>query len=63
MFPRPLFLESWVFAPNCYCSVAIDDDRGGVVGYGVVRTTVGEDRGWRVSPFFADSSAIARSLY
>ena len=63
VFPRPLFLETWVFAPNCHCSVAVDDDSGGVAGYGVVRTTLGEGRGWRIGPLFADSSAIARNLY
>ena len=45
-YPRPLFLEKWVFAPNCFCSVAIDRN-GDVVGYGVVRRTVGKV-GWRL---------------
>ena len=61
--PRPLFLEKWVFAPNCHCSVAINSSTGGVVGYGVVRATLGEENGWRVGPLFADSTSIARALY
>ena len=59
---RQSFLENWVFAPNCHCSVAVDSG-GKVVGYGVVRTTLGEGSGWRIGPLFADSSVIARSLY
>ena len=62
VYPRPLFLEKWVFAPNSHCSVAVNSS-GGVVGYGVVRTTLGEDNGWRVGPLFADNSTIARDLY
>ena len=60
-YPRPLFLEKWVFAPNCFCSVATDSN-GDVVGYGVVRRTVGKV-GWRIAPLYADNSDIARMLY
>ena len=28
-----------------------------------MRTTLGEENGWRVGPLFADSSIIARALY
>ena len=62
VYPRPSFLEKWVFAPNCYCSVAIDTN-GCVVGYGVVRKTQGNVSGWRIAPLFADSADIARILY
>jgi hypothetical protein len=62
IYPRRSFLEKWVFAPNCHSSVAIDGD-GKVVGYGVVRTTLRDGDGWRIGPLFADSSAIAKSLY
>ena len=60
-YPRPMFLEKWVFAPNCFCSVAIDHN-GDVVGYGVVRRTVGKV-GWRIAPLYADNSDIARMVY
>ena len=60
-YPRPLFLEKWVFAPNCFCSVATDN-KGDVVGYGVVRRTVGKV-GWRIAPLYADNSDIARMVY
>jgi hypothetical protein len=58
VYPRPLFLEKWVFAPNCFCSIAVNNS-GGVVGYGVIRTTLGEGR---IGPLFADNSSIARAL-
>lgn len=65
VFPRPSFLEKWLFASNCHSSVAINTS-GEVAGYGVVRTTLGiegEEIGWRIGPLFADNSNIARSLY
>ena len=62
VYPRPIFLEKWVFAPNCHCSVAVDSN-GSVVGYGVVRITLGNVNGWRITPLFADSSDIARTIY
>ena len=62
VFPRRAFLEKWVFAPNCYCSVAVNSSSGSVVGYGVVRTTFGTTNDWRIGPLFADNSEIARSL-
>ena len=62
VFPRRSFLEKWVFAPNCYCSVAVNTDRGVVVGYGVVRGVFGARNDWRIGPLFADDSAIASSL-
>ena len=62
VYPRPSFLEKWVFASNCYCSVAIDTN-GCVVGYGVVRKTLGNVSRWRIAPLFADSADIARILY
>jgi hypothetical protein len=62
VFPRHSFLEKWVFAPNCFSSVATDSD-GKMVGYGVVRTTLREGDGWRIGPLFADISLIARGLY
>ena len=62
VYSRPTFLNKWVFAPNCHCSVAVNSS-GGVVGYGVVRSTLGEENGWRVGPLFADDSIIARALY
>ena len=62
VFPRRAFLEKWVFAPNCYCSVAVNSSSGSVVGYGVVRTTFSSTNDWRIGPLFADNSDIARSL-
>ena len=61
VFPRPMFLKNWVFAPNCHCLVALNDCRD-VVGYGVIRTVLREDNGWRIGPLFADNSTIAREL-
>ena len=34
-----------------------------MVGYGVIRITLGEEDGWRIGPLFADNSDIARALY
>ena len=62
VFPRHSFLKEWIFASNCYASVALDDD-GIVVGYAVVRTTLREEEGWRIGPVFANNSHIARCLY
>ena len=62
VFPRQSFLEKWVFAPNCFASVALNDT-GDVVGYAVVRTTLRKEDGWRIGPLFADNSQIARGLY
>ena len=62
VFPRHSFLKEWIFASNCYTSVALDND-GIVVGYGVVRTILGEEEGWRSGPVFANSSHIAHCLY
>ena len=62
VIPRHSFLKEWIFASNCYASVALDDD-GIVVGYAVVRTTLREEEGWRIGPVFANNSHIARCLY
>ena len=61
-FSRKLFLEKWVFAPNCHASVAIDKQER-IVGYSVIRSTLREEDGWRIGPLFADDALIARSLY
>ena len=58
---RPFFLYKWVFAPNCYCCVAIDSS-GETKGYGVVRSTLLESEGWTIGPLFADDSLTARML-
>ena len=50
-----------MFAPNCFCSVATDN-KGDVVGYGVVHRTVGK-LGWRIAPVYADRSDIAKMMY
>ena len=62
VFPRPSFLEKWVFAPNCWAFVATNDN-GEIVGYAVVRTTLKQEEGWIIGPVFADNSLIARNLY
>ena len=61
-FPRQGFLKEWLFAPNCYASVALDN-RDNIVGYAVVRKMLREEEGWKIGPCFADNSVIARSLY
>ena len=61
-FQRCSFLKGWVFAPNCHCSVAIDN-LGKVVGYGVVRSTLRKEDGWKIGPLFADNFAIARRIF
>ena len=62
VFPRQVFLEKWISAPNCHASVTISD-KGRVVGYTVVRTTLKRGDGWRIGPLFADNAEIATSLY
>ena len=62
VFGRQLFLEKWISAPNSRAFVTIDD-KGKVVGYAVVRTTLKQGDGWRIGSLFADDSQIARSLY
>ena len=59
---RKSFLEKWISAPNCLSFAAVSP-QGDVVGYAVVRTTLRKEDGWRIGPFFADNSQIARSLY
>ena len=59
VYPRHLFLRKWVFAPNCHCSIAVDT-HGDVLGYGVIRTTLGEENEWRIGPVFAQ---ILQSLF
>lgn len=61
-FRRCSFLKKWVFAPNCHCSVAIDN-LGKVIGYGVVRSTLRKEDGWKIGPLFADNFAIARNIF
>ena len=61
-FGRQLFLEKWISATNSRAFVTTDD-KGKVVGYAVVRTTLKQGDGWRIGPLFADDSQIARSLY
>ena len=60
-FPRQGFLKEWLFAPNCYASVALDN-RDNIVGYAVVRKMLREE-GWKIGPCFADNFVIARNLY
>ena len=61
MYPHNLFLRKWVFAPNCHCSIAVDT-HGDVLGYGVIRTTLGEENERRIGPVFAENSDIAITI-
>ena len=62
VFQRHSFLRNWLLAPNCHFYVAIDSF-GTVVGYGVVRSTLRKEDGWRIGPLFADNSAIAKIIF
>ena len=61
-FARQSFLEKWTSATNSRAFVATDN-KGKVVGYIVVRTTLKQGDGWKIGPLFADNSQIARGLY
>ena len=50
------------FAPYCHCSVAIDN-HGKVVGYGVVRSTLRKEDGWKIGTLFADDFIITRRIF
>ena len=62
VFARQSFLEKWISAMNSRAFVATND-KGKVVGYVVVRTTLKQGDGWKIGPLFADNSQIARGLY
>ena len=51
-----------MFAPNCHCSIAIDS-LGKVVGYGVIRSTLRDEDGWRIGPLYADNFATAKTIF
>ena len=61
-FDRYSFLQRWIYAPNCHSFAAVNSS-GSVVGYSVVRSTLRQEDGWRLSPLYANNPQIAQSLY
>lgn len=56
--PRAAFLNSWITQPNGYALGFKKDNT--LLGYGVIRKC---HQGYKIGPLFADSPAIAESLF
>jgi ribosomal protein S18 acetylase RimI-like enzyme len=56
---REAFLKHWLNLPQGIAIAALDDDDA-LVGYGVIRAC---RSGFKVGPLFADSPAVAKSLF
>ena len=55
---RSHFIKSWIQQPGCYALGIIEN--GDLLGYGVIREC---RSGYKIGPLFAESSALAESLF
>jgi len=56
--PRPVFLQHWIHQPNAIALGSLDQKE--ITGYGMIRPC---RTGFKIGPLFANSEAIAESLF